>query len=218
MSYTHAYTPAPRPNPQHPRPWHREAVHGDGPRRPLTLDERNIWTVRAELEYRAGRLTAAYLKVGAALLHRLGADGRCDPSHATLADDSGASPRTVRRALNAFREVGLLRWEQRLTSPQPWPEGGPGATRVEQTSNAYELLLPGGPVAPRVERKSAVSRYRPDCGGQTGLETPRICIPSSSPELREAAQRRLDAIQTARKAQRDQEWLTKQTERWQPKD
>ena len=43
---------------------------------------------------------------------------------------------------------------------------------MEQTSNAYELLLPGVPVAPRVERERAAVRRRPNSGGQTGPETP----------------------------------------------
>jgi hypothetical protein len=46
--------------------------------------------------------------VGAALLRRLGQDGRCDPPHQTLADDSGESISTVKRALAAFRDCGLV--------------------------------------------------------------------------------------------------------------
>src|SRR5206468_353729 len=128
----------------HPRPWRRGSEHGTGPRRPLSADQRRIWLARAELERRAGRLTAFHVEVGRALLRRLGEDGRCDPSQATLAADAGCSERTVRRALAAFRELGLLAWAQRLVV-RPWPAGGRGATRAEQTSNAYALELPATP-------------------------------------------------------------------------
>ena len=144
--------PLPPPNLCHPRPWHRGGLFTEGPRCPLPADERRAWLARAELERRAGRLTALHVVVAHALLRRLGESGQCDPAHATLATDAGAGERTVRRALAALQAVGLLTWEQRLVR-KPWPAGGPGATRAEQTSNAYALLLPGVPVAPRLERR-----------------------------------------------------------------
>ena len=65
-----------------------------------------------------------------ALLRRLGQDGRCDPSHATLAADAAVSPRTVRRALAALAACGLVQWTRRLIRVG-W--------RVAQTSCAYVL-------------------------------------------------------------------------------
>jgi len=101
---------------------------------------------------RAGRLPAKQEWVGLALLKRLGRDGQCDPSHATLADDSGTSPRTVRRATATLQSLGLLRWQQRLVRAD-W--------RAEQTSNAYEFT-PG----------SAIT-VLPRCGAVRDARTPR---------------------------------------------
>lgn len=147
------------------------------------------------------------------MLKRLGTDGRCDPSQATLATDAGCDERTVRRALKALKAAGLLAWEQRVVRC-PWPAGGPGAIRAEQTSNAYELLIPWTPVAPRTERRRCEAVCRSDCGGQLARETPPKLISNLLPELSEAEQHRLEAIQAARKARREQEWLRERSERW----
>ncbi len=163
------------PNPHHPRPWRRGSLFGDGPRRPLSADERRAWLARADLERRAGRLTATHLLVASALLRRLGVDGQCDPAHATLAHDAGCDPSSVLRALKALQAVGLVGWERRLVR-RPWLAGGRGATRAEQASNAYELLLPGRPVAPRQERRCSAVRRRSDCDRQPAGETPSQII------------------------------------------
>lgn len=53
-------------------------------------DERKaVWKASIELHRCAGRITDAASYVALALLKRLGQDGRCDPSHQALADDSG---------------------------------------------------------------------------------------------------------------------------------
>ena len=88
--------------------------------------------------------------VGQALLKRLGQDGRCDPSHETLAADSGESVSTVQRALKAFYACGMVTWVRRL-----WRNG----TRVSQDTNAYLLTL-GEPPKPPVR-----------CDRQAGRET-----------------------------------------------
>jgi len=201
------------PNPYHPRPWRRGSVFGDGPRRPMSADERRIWLARAELERKARRLTALHVDVAEALVKRLGVEGQCDPAHATLADDAGCDPSTVLRALTALRAVGLVTWERRLVR-RPWPLGGWGATRAEQTSNAYELLLPDRPVAPREERRCSAVRLRSDCDRQDAGETPSQFILRGFPEVTEAELQRLKAIQTARWTQLDAEWQAKRAERW----
>jgi len=200
------------PNPHHPRPWRRGSLFGDGPRRPLSADERRIWLARAELERKARRLTALHVDVAGALLKRLGVEGQCDPAHATLAEDAGCDPSTVLRAMNALREVGLVTWERRLVR-RPWPAGGRGATRAEQTSNAYELLLPDRPVAPREERRCSAVGRRPDCDRQDAGETPSQFILRGLPELTEAELQQLKAIQITRWARLDSEWHAKRVER-----
>jgi hypothetical protein len=82
-----------------------------------------------------------------ALLGRLGAAGRIDPSHATLAGLARCSERTVRRATKRLSELGLLRWQQRIDR---------AGWRTEQISNAYEFLPESLP---------------PYSGGQTGRKT-----------------------------------------------
>jgi hypothetical protein len=201
------------PNPHHPRPWRRGSVFGDGPRRPLSADERRIWLARAELERKARRLTALHVDVAEALLKRLGVEGQCDPAHATLAEDAGCDPSTVLRALIALRAVGLVTWERRLVC-RAWPAGGRGATRAEQTSNAYELLLPDRPVAPCEERRCSVVRLKPDCDRQPAGETPSQLMLRGFPEVTETELQRLKAIQTARWAQLNAEWHAKRAERW----
>jgi hypothetical protein len=194
----------------HPRPWHRGSLFGEGPRRPLSADQRRAWLARAHLERRAGRLTALYVEVGRALLRRLGVDGRCDPAHATLAADAGCGERTVRRALAALRELGLLAWEQRLVR-RPWPEGGAGTSRAEQTSNAYALLPSTGPAAALTLR---AARCRPDCGGQAGRETPPKMISRELPPPDPAVKEALQEIAAARAVRFQREWTAKRAERW----
>jgi hypothetical protein len=132
-------------------------VFGDGPRRPLDREQRARFKFLLHTHRGVGRITAAGEDVGLALLKRLSAGGQCDPCHATLADDAGCCERTARRATNRMREVGLLRWQQRLAR---------AGQRTVQTSNAYLLLTPAGAVLP-VARGGFVS------GGQTVRETGR---------------------------------------------
>jgi hypothetical protein len=102
---------------------------------------------------RAGGVTDGEAYVGQALLKRLGQDGRCDPLHQTLADDSGESVSTVKRALKAFWACGLVSWARRL-----WRIG----TRVSQDTNAYLLTLGEAPKFPRDR-----------CEAQSGRQTLR---------------------------------------------
>ena len=160
-----------RPNPRHPRPWHGGALFGEGRRVPLDREARARFRFLLRAHARAGRLPAKGEWIGAALLKRLGADGRCDPSHATLAADAGCSDRTARRATCRLRDLGLLRWEQRLVR---------AGWRAEQTSNAYQLqMLPAATHALAVGARSS--------GGQAGRETPRIGIPLCTASAAEVA-------------------------------
>ena len=194
----------------HPRPFHRAAVFGPGTCRPLTSDQRRAWLARVDVERRTGNLTALHAEIARALARRLGVDGQLDPSHATIATDAGCGERTVRRALTAMRDIGLISWEQRLVR-RPWPAGGSGATRAEQTSNAYVLQVPTRLARLRPKRPI---QLRLRCGGQVGHETQIPMIPSAMPTLDEAELRRLTAIQAARRARLDAEWLAQRAQRW----
>ena len=144
---------------QHPRPWHRGSEFGAGLRFPLDRERRCVWRVRLDLARRAGRITALHALVGEALLRRQGTDGRCDPSHDTLAEDVGCCARTVRTALAALFQIGMLRWINRLVRV---------GSRVEQTSNAYTLIVAVvAAFVPRPRRKNPCSTS----GGKPCRET-----------------------------------------------
>jgi DNA-binding MarR family transcriptional regulator len=115
-----------------PHPWHRTSIFGDGWRRRLDRNQRAKFGYLLKAHTTAGRVTAKGEWVGLALLKHLGADGRCDPSHATSAANArGIEPSTVNDALKAMRRCGLVTWQQRLVR---------AGQRVRQTSNAYALL------------------------------------------------------------------------------
>jgi hypothetical protein len=92
----------------HPCPWHRGSVFGEGRRVPLDPRQRARFRFLLHTHKRAGRLTRAAVDVGEALVKRLGEDGRCDPSQATLADDADCCERTVRRSLTEDRASVVL--------------------------------------------------------------------------------------------------------------
>jgi hypothetical protein len=141
----------------HPRPWHRDSVFGDGPRRPLDREQRARFRFLLNAHRRARRLTATHEIVGNALVRRLGVDGQLDPSHDTIAADVGCASRTVRRALDALKTIGLLIWQRRLVR-DGW--------RTSQTSNAYALAMTANPPAtPPVS-----------CGGQSDRQTRKEVI------------------------------------------
>lgn len=204
------------PKPSHPCPWRRESAYGDGPRRPLSADERRCWLARVDGERRAWRLTALHEKVAAALVKRLSVDGRCDPSHATLAADVRCDPSTVGRALNALRKVGLLTWEQRKVR-RAWSKGGEGAQRAEQISNAYELLLPDRPVAPRAERRCSTVRVPPDCDRQPAREIHSQYIQLVSLNVSNADVERSVRMKAEHTARLNAERQAKRAERWRGK-
>jgi hypothetical protein len=153
----------------HPRPWYRGSIFGEGRRVPLDRNQRARFRYLLLAHRRARRLTRAGLDVGEALVKRLGEDGRCDPSQATLARDSDCSDRTVRSALAAMRDLGLLRWDRRLIRTE-W--------RAEQTSNQYELIPTLGSIEPEVRV--------PACGGNFCRETPLVLIQKPAHEVRAA--------------------------------
>jgi hypothetical protein len=78
----------------------------------------------------AGRLTLAELGVYVALTWHVGPDGTCYPSHATIAEEIGASVSTVRRAIDGLVEKELLVKRGRINEK----DGG-------QSSNLYLLMI-----------------------------------------------------------------------------
>jgi hypothetical protein len=168
---------------QHPRPWHRGSEFGDGLRFPLDREQRCVWRVRLDLARRAGRITALHAEIGRAVLRRLSQDGRCDPSHDTIAADVGCGVRTVQRALVAFFELGMLRWINRLIRV---------GSRTEQTSNAYTLIVAAvAACIPRPRLKNPCSRS----DGQLGCESKSVSNLNNSLAV-QAAQQALTRVRS----------------------
>jgi DNA-binding transcriptional MocR family regulator len=126
--------------------FHRNSGFGPGPRRPLDRNERARFKFLVRAHARAGTLPAKQEWIANALLKRLGEDGQCDPSYATLAADAGCSESTAERACAKLKDLGLLRWTQRLIR-NGW--------RAEQTSNAYELVPTAELPVPACDRQTA---------------------------------------------------------------
>ena len=161
----------------HPRPWHRDSLFGDGPRHPLTREQRARFRFLARVHRAAGRLTACAHDVAEALVRRIGTNGQLDPGHDTLAGDAMCCARTVRRALVVLRELGLLAWQRRI------------ARRVDgvidQVSNAYWIITSGVPPAPAPSGQN---------GRQTELRNNTIAI-ERDPDARAALLRHAKAAE-----------------------
>jgi DNA-binding transcriptional MocR family regulator len=118
----------------------------------MDRERRAVWQARIDIHRRAGRITDGEAYVGRALIKRLGQDGRCDPSQTTLANDSGESLSTVKRALKALDGLGMVSWVRRLIR-EGW--------RAVQTSNAYLLTLGKSAEIPRVRCEVQTARAIP---------------------------------------------------------
>lgn len=115
-----------------------------------------LWTRRVDEEWLAGRLTLHFRLVLLALPSFRSRDGVICPSHESLASRTGrVSLSTVRRALDAARELGLLAWDQR--------RAGGRRDRRFWSSNLY-ILMPDNP-------RARVVRMRPERRGPTVVQT-----------------------------------------------
>jgi DNA-binding transcriptional MocR family regulator len=132
------------------RRWRKGSEFGTGLRRAMGHDARKQWLARLEIHRRGRRLTPTHELVARAMLKRLSVEGRCDPSHQTLADDTGASVSTVQRALDRLAECGLVTWCRRIVRV--------GRRAVEQISNAYMLTLGDVPKLPVFSSKRQTDR------------------------------------------------------------
>ena len=98
------------------------------------------WTSRIWQEFHAGNLTRTGRDVLLTLKTYRGHGGLICPSHETLADRANCHASTVWRALQAARDLGLVRWTERRVR---------AAWRSLRTSNRYTLTDPQAPVMPR---------------------------------------------------------------------
>ena len=96
------------------------------------------WRPAVWAAFHAQALTRTWRDVLLTLATFRGHGGELWPAHATPAQRTGGSPRTVRAALKAGQEAGLVSWVS-------------GARRRQ--SNRYRLLLPATAAVPRVVRR-----------------------------------------------------------------
>lgn len=109
----------------------------------LSTDAEHRIAQTVEGAFRSRCLTRAFRDVLRAF-QALSASGVADPTEKALADLSGASTRTVRRAKVAARALGLLNWDRQY---RVW-----GGKRREAPC-LYRLTLPDRPIVPRPRRQ-----------------------------------------------------------------
>ena len=179
---------------EHPRRWRCGSDYAAVPHNDLDRTQRHVWRRRVVAEARAGNLPGKAVLTAEAMLACMGEDGMLYPSQAAIAAKAGIAVRSVTRHVERMVELGLVRKYRRLVR-KPWPEGGRGASRVEQATNAYELLFP----ASHVVTKARMIRVRnTEC--QNGREeSGRRFIPARPIEQGEA-QMALQVIRTRREA------------------
>jgi DNA-binding transcriptional MocR family regulator len=172
--------------------FHRHSIFGTGPRRPLDREQRARFKYLVHAHRTAHHLTADHHDVAEALLRHLGQDGQCDPSQATLSADTGACERTVRRALDRLRALGMISWHQRIVR---------AGWRVQQTSNAYLLMpttLPNPvPFLAAQKMKSSLGVSRPAC---PSVELPPVS-PAEAAAARAALAQRQAVVEARLRAQ-----------------
>jgi hypothetical protein len=141
------------------------------------------WIDRVWHEFHAGNLTRTWRDV-LLTLHSWRGCGAIWPSHATLALRCKCSVKTVQRALQAARSLGLVSWAERRIKAL-W--------RSLRASNRYVLALPGGAVNPARRRAPfttghfARGREREEkqrrCEQDTGALTELMHRASALPDL-----------------------------------
>src|SRR3954465_4707639 len=104
------------------------------------------WCGHVRRAHRDGHLTRAWRDVLIELHAYRGRGGTAWPAHATLAERAACCVRTVQRALEAARELGLVSWTARRLR---------AGWRALRSSNAYRLQRPQKPL------EAAPGRRRP---------------------------------------------------------
>lgn len=172
------------------RRWRKGSEFGPGLRAPMNKEQRKVWHVRVETAYGLGRLTSKETRCAHALADRLGRDGQLDPSHATIAAAARASVRTVIRAFEKLRDLGMLRWVNRLVR---------AADQTRQGSNSYQLMIAERAVS--LVPKQVCQRVR-------GIPNKILSLvpPAPLPDIM-AARAALDRVRRAREREMTEEWL-----------
>jgi hypothetical protein len=137
----------------------------------------NPWVDRVWREFRARALTRGQRDALLCLRTFKGRHGDCWPAQATVAKRARCCARTVQRALDTGRQLGLVVWKER----RKW-----SGWRWLRTSSEYRFLVPTGPVAPReIPKKPCVYTTGHFVrGGEAELVSKKETTPSMAQERR----------------------------------
>jgi len=152
----------------------REKVFGSGRPRPLDRNAKaRIMTLARSLKRRTakgkayGAISAKALDVLEAIVWQFhnAATGLCFPSHERIAEAAGCCVATVKKALRALEDSGLLTWCNRLIRRR---EHGPAGWRwrVYRTSNGYQLRDPRAQQAAGNLAESSKATFQPQTTNQ----------------------------------------------------
>jgi hypothetical protein len=114
---------------------------------PDRVAARQRWQHRIWQEYRAFNLHPLWRDVLLTLATYCNS-GPGWPAHATLAERTRCCVRTVQRALQAGRRLGLVEWTERRKR---------AVWRWLRTSNRYVLTMPPDPVQPGIRSRGATT-------------------------------------------------------------
>jgi hypothetical protein len=168
--------------------YRRNATFDEGPRRPLTRREKGEIKDKIEIEGLQGRLTALHVRILRWIVDRVGYDGRCDPSEETIAQNTGSSVATVKRAKERAKELGLMAWTMRIIRV---------GARVLQRTCAYIFGQPEKPQDP------------PEMSVAQSERVPRIFDSHSFLLVPTAEQKAAEAALARRRAAIETRWLGK---------
>jgi len=149
----------------------RHATFEDGPRRPLTPREKAAIGNKIEIEGLQGRLTPLHVRVLLWVLGSVGYDGRCDPSNETIAQATGSSPATVKRAKARAIGLGILTAKERIVRV---------GARVLQRTSAYLFPTPRASAAqsePEPESSDSDSSFLARLAALGRLRLAGIAVP-----------------------------------------
>jgi hypothetical protein len=154
------------------------------------LLSQSSWTERVWREFRAGNLTRTFRDVLLTLHSYRGCTGIW-PSHETLASRAKCSVRSVQRALQAGRTLGLVGWVERRVR---------AAWRWLKASNRYVLALPEGAAEPGLRCVSSTTGQNVRGGESKEKKEAREMRAAALTELLRAAAKAPDLLAARREA------------------
>lgn len=153
----------------------------------------NRWRFRLNVARAQKAISPACHDVGLALVRHLARDGRCDPSHSTLAKAARVCRRTVVSALQRLKACGLVEWTRRMMRT---------TDGARQISSAFRLLLGGFTWPSKPECKRRAGEISLEISTPENKERPPAPV-ARDPDAAEALRR----IAARRTAEANAAWL-----------